>query len=98
MRCYISSLPADPALLLQASRSHWSVENNLHCQLDVSFHDDQSRARDKNIALNFAVLTHAVLNVLKRVPNKLSIKSKRRKACLNDDFLASCLLPPADVR
>jgi predicted transposase YbfD/YdcC len=91
MRCYISSLPADPKAILDATRSHWSVENNLHWVMDVTFHDDQSRARDKNLALNFAVLKHAVFNVLKRCSAKLSIKSKRRKSCLNNDFLAICL-------
>jgi predicted transposase YbfD/YdcC len=90
-RCYISSLPANPATLLDATRSHWSIENNLHWVMDVSFHDDLSRARDKNIALNFAVLKHAAFNMLKRIPDKLSIKSKRRKAGLNEAFLTNCL-------
>lgn len=92
MRCYISSLPADPKAILDATRSHWSVENNLHWVMDVTFHDDLSRARDKNLALNFAVLKHAALNTLKRCSAKLSIKSKRRKSCLNNDFLATCLV------
>ena len=59
--------------------------------MDVTFHDDLSRARDKNIALNFAVLKHAAFNMLKRIPEKLSLKSKRRKAGLNDLFLTNCL-------
>lgn len=91
MRCYISSLPAHPATILDATRSHWSIENNLHWVMDVSFHDDLSRARDKNIALNFAVLKHAAFNMLKRIPEKLSIKSRRRKAGLNELFLTNCL-------
>ena len=90
-RCYISSLSANPATILDATRSHWSIENNLHWVMDVSFHDDLSRARDKNIALNFAVLKHAALNMLKRIPEKLSIKSKRRKAGLNQVFLTKSL-------
>ena len=59
--------------------------------MDVTFHDDLSRARDKNLALNFAVLKHAAFNMLKRSPIKLSIKSKRKKTCLNNTFLTSCL-------
>ena len=90
-RRYISSLPAHPASILDATRSHWSIENNLHWVMDVSFHDDLSRARDKNIARNFAVLKHAAFNMLKRIPDKLSIKSKRRKAGLNALFLANSL-------
>lgn len=57
--------------------------------MDVTFHDDLSRARDKNIALNVAVLKHAAFNLLKRMPDKLSIKSKRRKASLNNAFLSN---------
>lgn len=95
MRYYISSLPANPAVLLDATRSHWSIENNLHWVMDVTFHDDLSRARDKNIALNFAVLKHAAFNLLKRMTDKLSIKSKRRKACLNNTFLSNCLASPS---
>lgn len=90
-RFYISSLAADPIVILDATRSHWSVENNLHWMMDVTFHDDLSRAREKNLALNFSVLKHAALNMLKRATAKLSIKSKRKKAALNNDFLNLCL-------
>jgi predicted transposase YbfD/YdcC len=93
-RYYITSLPATPATILAAARSHWSIENNLHWVMDVAFHDDLSRARDKNIALNFAVLKHAAFNMLKRLQEKLSIKSKRRRASLNNDFLHRCLALP----
>jgi predicted transposase YbfD/YdcC len=34
-----------PARLLEVVRAHWSIENNLHWQLDVSFHVDSSRTR-----------------------------------------------------
>jgi predicted transposase YbfD/YdcC len=90
-RFYISSLPANAVVMLDATRSHWSVENNLHWIMDVTFHDDLSRAREKNLALNFSVLKHAAFNMLKRITAKLSIKSKRKKAALNNAFLTASL-------
>ena len=41
-RYYISSLPNDASKLLNAVRSHWGIENNLHWSLDVT---DGSRVR-----------------------------------------------------
>ena len=37
MRLYISSLPPEAKRILDSSRAHWSVENNLHWTLDVTF-------------------------------------------------------------
>lgn len=34
VKFYISSAELDAKALLNASRDHWSVENNLHWQLD----------------------------------------------------------------
>jgi predicted transposase YbfD/YdcC len=85
-RFYISSLPPDPARILAASRSHWSIENNLHWQLDVTFREDECRARKDYAARNLATLRKAVLNLLRREPSKISLKRKRLKAALNPDF------------
>lgn len=85
-RFYISSLPPDPARILKASRSHWSIENNLHWQLDVTFREDQCRTRKDHAARNLATLRKAVLNLLRREPSKISLKRKRLKAALNPNF------------
>ena len=60
-RLYISSLPANAESLLQAVRSHWSVENRLHWCLDLAFADDQMRLREGYAANNLAVLKHVPL-------------------------------------
>jgi predicted transposase YbfD/YdcC len=45
-RYFISSLPGHVAQRIgQAARIHWTVENELHWSLDVSFNEDQSRSR-----------------------------------------------------
>jgi len=85
-RLYISSLPPDPARILEASRSHWSIENKLHWQLDVTFREDQCRSRKDHAARNLATMRKSVLNLLRRDPSKLSLKRKRLKAAINSTF------------
>jgi predicted transposase YbfD/YdcC len=68
---YISSLPADNASkLMEYVRGHWGVENNLHWCLDISFADDQRRAREGNAAENFARLGRTHTAALERKPTK----------------------------
>jgi len=90
-RLYISSLPPDPERILTASRSHWSIENNLHWQLDVTFREDECRTRKDHSAINLAMMRHAALNLLKREPTKIPIKRKRIKAAINPDFRTKLL-------
>jgi predicted transposase YbfD/YdcC len=75
----------------QALRSHWGIENNLHWQLDVSFHEDASRIENRHGAANFALLRKLALALLKRHPRKDSIARKRKTAALDADFLAETL-------
>ena len=74
-----------------ASRSHWSIENNLHWQLDVTFREDDCRTRKDHAAINLAMMRHAALNHLKREPTKMPIKRKRLKAAIDPDFRATLL-------
>jgi predicted transposase YbfD/YdcC len=58
-------------------RGHWSVENNLHWQLDVSFNEDQRRIRKGHGAENFSRLCRMALNLLKNektLKNGIAIK------------------------
>jgi predicted transposase YbfD/YdcC len=75
----------------QALRNHWGIENNLHWQLDVSFHEDASRIENRHGAGNFALLRKLALGLLKRHPRKDSIARKRKTAALDPDFLAETL-------
>jgi predicted transposase YbfD/YdcC len=81
IRYFISSkvLPADE--VLQATRQHWRVENQLHWVLDVAFSEDQSRTRQGYAAENLATARQIALNLLKQdTTEKLGIRNKR-KAC-----------------
>jgi predicted transposase YbfD/YdcC len=87
-RFYISSLPADAALLNRSIRSHWGVENSLHWILDVSFNEDNSRKRAGYAAQNFSVLNRIALNILKNeTTTKSGIKGKRLKAGWDSSYL-----------
>ncbi len=44
-RYHISSLDVPAERLLEVVRTHWSIENQLHWSLDVTFGEDQCRIR-----------------------------------------------------
>ncbi len=91
-RYYLSSLPLDVEAFAKAVRGHWGVENPLHWSLDVTFREDQSRARSKNAAQNLAMLRRIALNLIKKNPlEKVSQRQKRIFAALDTDFLAELL-------
>lgn len=88
---YISSLPPNARQILDATRQHWRVENSLHWVLDVTFREDEARIRKENSPQNFAVLRHIALNILKHDASKGSLKQKRYRAALDDEFLFQLL-------
>jgi predicted transposase YbfD/YdcC len=91
-RFYISSLPADAALLNKSIRSHWGIENKLHWSLDVAFNEDNSRKRAGHAAQNFSVVNRIALNLLKNeIATKRGIKGKRLKAGWSNAYLEKIL-------
>ncbi len=88
---YISSLPANAAQLLQATQHHWAIENSFHWVLDVTFGEDHSRIRTAESAENMAVLRSIALNLLKRDTSKSSLRQKRFRAAMDNDFLLQLL-------
>ena len=87
-RYYLSSLKADAKEFARSVREHWSIENQLHWSLDVSFREDQCRVRIQKAAENFALLRRMALHILKqdKTQNK-SINRKRLLAAMNPDYL-----------
>jgi len=92
-RFYLSSLEPNAKALGQAIRKHWTVENELHWSLDVSFNEDRCRIKDKNAAANFAAVRRFALALLKNAKvSKLGIKNQRLQAAWDDQFLEKIFL------
>jgi predicted transposase YbfD/YdcC len=69
-------------------RGHWSVENNLHWQLDISFNEDRRRIRKGHGAENFSRLCRIALNLLKNEKTlKIGIAGKRKTCGWDDQYL-----------
>jgi predicted transposase YbfD/YdcC len=91
-RFYLSSLAdPDPATYARLVRGHWSVENQLHWQLDVTFKEDQSRLRAGNAALNANILRKMAIYLLQQMPETISLKRKRKRAALENRYLIQIL-------
>jgi predicted transposase YbfD/YdcC len=88
VRYFLSSCSDDPAMLVTAIRRHWSIENNLHWVLDVTFREDDSRVRDRTAARNLAVLRKIALNLLAADrATRTSVRGRRKKAAWNDAYM-----------
>jgi predicted transposase YbfD/YdcC len=91
-RYYLSSLAQDIGVFARAVRSHWGVENNVHWHMDVSFAEDQSRARTGYAAENLATLRRLALNLLKRdKTKKRGIRGKQKNAGWDHRYLLHLL-------
>jgi predicted transposase YbfD/YdcC len=92
-RLYLSSLDTlDAGRMADLVRGHWSVENNLHWQLDVSFREDERRIRKGHGAENYSRLCRLALNLLKRDKSvKIGIHGKRLKAGWDEHYLLRLL-------
>ena len=87
VKLYISSAELNAKALLNASRDHWSVENNLHWQLDVSMNEDACRIRQHNSTENLATVRHTSLNLLKSEKSfSGGIKRKHKQANRSDNY------------
>lgn len=75
----------------QALRGHWSIENNLHWQLDVTFAEDSNRVQRRHGAQNLALLRRLALSLLQRHGGKESMACKRYMAALDPAFLEEIL-------
>lgn len=75
-----------------AVRGHWSIENRLHWQLDVTFQEDQCRVRKGYADTNLSSLRRLALSLLKNNHTlTVGIKNKRLAAAWNDDYLEEVL-------
>ena len=86
MHYYLSSSRASAVELGHLIRNHWSVENQCHHLLDVTYHEDHCQVRDKAAAHNLTLLRELSTKVLKSSPVKGSIRSKRKRCALDPAF------------
>jgi predicted transposase YbfD/YdcC len=92
-RLYIGSIAPDAAVLANAVRAHWGIENSVHWCLDVALNDDQMRARIKNAGANLAIIRRLVLNLFRLDTSKRKggIYTRRILAASSDSYRANLL-------
>ncbi len=83
---YLSSLPPDAPRLGDLIRAHWSVENQCHHVLDVTYHEDHCQVRDRTAAQNLTCVREIATKFLKASPAKGSLRSKRKRSALDAGF------------
>ncbi len=89
---YLSSLPPDAQQLGKAIRQHWSIENQLHWVLDVTFGEDASRVRKGNSPENIALLKRWSINLLNQETSfKRSTRQKAKRASMDVTYLLEVL-------
>jgi predicted transposase YbfD/YdcC len=91
VRYFVLSKYLPARRLLQVTRSHWSIENQLHWILDVVFDEDGNRARKDNAPENLAILRALAVNVLRTHPSSQSMRRKIKRAGWDDAFLLNML-------
>ena len=95
-RHYISSVVSTAQKFNEAIRAHWGIENKLHWVLDVVFNEDNSTKRAGTAAENFSFISKMAVNLLyqfdyKKGTRKVSMKTKRKRAGWDNDFLVAIL-------
>jgi predicted transposase YbfD/YdcC len=92
-RYYLSSATLDAKTFATSVRAHWGIENRLHWVLDVVFKEDQSRLRRGHGARNMAIVRHFAINLLRKPDDRRSLKTRRKLAGWDPDYMQSILIP-----
>ena len=73
------------------ARGHWGIENLLHWHLDVTFKEDDCRARTGNAPLNLSSIRKFALQLLSNMNDKHSLKKRQYKAALDIGYMKKIL-------
>jgi predicted transposase YbfD/YdcC len=84
-RFYISNLILTPERAGEIARSHWSIENRLHWNMDVNFDEDASLAATGNAAENLAILKRLASTMIRIDLGGVRGTAKRRRQAAWDD-------------
>jgi hypothetical protein len=60
-------------------------------QLDITFGEDDAKIRNQNAIINLHQVRKCDLVILKKLPEKISIKRKRKKAHKDNEYLKKLL-------
>ncbi|HEX8202467.1 MAG TPA: ISAs1 family transposase [Isosphaeraceae bacterium] len=91
-RYYILSRRLSAREFAEAVRGHWSIENDLHWQLDVSFGEDACRVRRDHAPANLSVIRRFTLGLLRReTSSRRGIETKRLKCAASDEYREKAL-------
>lgn len=91
-RYYISSVKnLSQEWAMQLARNHWSIENRLHWQLDVTMREDQKRHRSGFAPENLSLLRKLFLNMAYARNEKISKKKLLKKIAWDEEFARKIL-------
>jgi predicted transposase YbfD/YdcC len=91
VRYFLLSAILTAEQMIDVSKAHWTIENQLHWVLDVAFLEDRARSRKDNGPQNLALLRKLALNIARHHPAKGSMAKKLKRAGWDDTFLLSML-------
>ena len=69
----------DVELIALTIRSHWSIENNLHWELDTVMKEDDCTFTNKTAALNWSIFNKVSLSFLRRYQQLLGKNAPSKK-------------------
>jgi predicted transposase YbfD/YdcC len=75
-----------PQRMLNVTRTHWSVENQLHWPLDVVFSEDDARTRKNYGPQNLAVVRRIAIDILRAHPDNRPVGRKMKLAAWKKEF------------
>lgn len=83
---YISDLKLSAKEFARITRSHWSIENNLHWILDVHFREDWSLCKQENAINNLATIRKICYNLTKLDPFNTKLSFNKKLTLYNHDL------------
>jgi predicted transposase YbfD/YdcC len=90
VRYYLCSRYLSGKRFSEVVRGHWGIES-MHWVLDVNFREDDSRTRERTLGNNLSWLRRFAATLLKRHPDKDSLRGKMISCSLNTDYLTEVL-------
>ena len=91
-RFYISSLPADAVILNHSIRSHWTIKNNLHWNLDVIFKEGHQEKPNQTAIENSNLIAKFAITMLDQEKTYTKSKNRKRQKAFGSDAYVSA--PP----